>query len=372
MHRQALGAFALIAFFVVLSAAPAGAAGDGSAGNDRRISISGGIVVASGEVVNGPVVSVDGPVTVNGTVKDDVYVGDGRLIIRGKVTGNVLVVHGDILITGRVGDNVVALDGRITTRDGAHVSGDVVSRKAPDVASGTVSGDVKKLNVKNLFAGFLIAFLIYLWIAVTASVALLGFLFVLLFPRAADATAAAGRKFWRTVGWGALLGIVGPILAVLVLVTVIGIPFGLGMFSALNVLAPLGYVASSLIFGRLMVKGTSTGARIGAFFAGFGILRAAALLPGIGVIVWVLVCMYGLGALAQAAWRAGRRAPERAAEGPPDGPPAVPPPEPPSAAPDAAPDEQPPELVETTALAAGAPAPGDASAGEAPPEGAPD
>ena len=74
-------------------------------------------------------------------------------------------------------------------------------------------------------------------------------------------------------------------------------------------LAPLGYVASSLILGRLMVKGTSTGARIGAFFAGFGILRAAALIPGIGFIVWFLVCIYGLGALTQAAWR--RRATPR-------------------------------------------------------------
>ncbi len=114
------------------------------------------------------------------------------------------------------------------------------------------------------------------------------------------------------------------------LVTIVGIPFGLGMLSALNVLAPLGYVASSLILGRLMVKGTSTGARIGAFFAGFGILRAVALLPGIGVIAWFLVCIYGLGALTQAAWRAGRvapaspspAAPKPSPEPPPERPPA--------------------------------------------------
>jgi hypothetical protein len=176
-----------------------------------------------------------------------------------------------------------------------------------------------------LFGGILFVFLVYLWIAVTLSVALLGFLFVLLFPRAADATAAAGRRFWPTVGWGALIGIVGPILAVLVLVTIVGIPFGLGMLSALNVLAPLGYVASSLILGRLMVKGTSTGGRIGAFFAGFGILRAAALIPAIGAIVWVLVCIYGLGALTQAAWRAGRGSPaEPAPEPSPEPEPPVP------------------------------------------------
>jgi len=307
--RRPIAVFGFAAVILVMLAAPAAAARDGALRSDRRISISGSIVVASGEVVDGPVVSFDGPVTVNGTVDDGVFVGDGRLTIRGHVTGSVLVVHGDVLITGRVDDDVVALDGRITTRAGARVDGDVRSRRAPDVAPGTVTGEVKKLNIQNLFGGVLVVFLIYLWIAVTVCVALLGFLFVLLFPRAADATVAAGRKFWPTVGWGALVGIVGPFLALLVLVTIIGIPFGLGMLSALNVLAPLGYVASSLILGRLMVKGTSTGARIGAFFAGFGILRAVALIPGIGVIAWFLVCIYGVGALTQAAWRAGHGAP---------------------------------------------------------------
>ena len=318
MPCKSLAALALSVVVLAGFAAPAGAATvDRPLRDDRRISITGGEVVVEGDVVNGPVVSFDGPVVVNGTVTDDVYVGNGRLDIGGEVTGDVLVVHGDVLITGRVGGDVIALDGRITTRDGARVNGDVRSREEPHVASGTVRGDVKKLNVANLFGGVLLLFLIFLWIAVTVSVALFGLLFVLLFPRAADATAAAGRRFWPTLGWGALIGIVGPILGVLVLVTLVGIPFGLGILSAFNVLAPLGYVASSLILGRVMVKGTSTGGRIGAFFAGFGILRAAALIPGIGFIVWFLACLYGLGALVQAAWRAGRQGPESPGIAPP-------------------------------------------------------
>ena len=324
--RKLLGAFGLAAVICVTFASPAGAARDGSLDTDRRINVTGGVVVAEGEVVNGPVVSIDGPAIIDGTVDDDVYVGNGRLDIRGQVTGDVLVVHGNILVTGRVGGDVIALDGRITTRAGARVNGDVRSREKPNVAPGTVRGDVKKLNVGNLFAGFLVAFLIYLWIAVTVSVAILGLLFVLAFPRAADVTVVAGRRFWPTVGWGALVGIAGPIFGVLVLATIVGIPLGLGILSALNVLAPLGYVASSLILGRLMVKGTGTGARIGAFFAGFGILRAAALIPGIGFLVWFVVCLYGLGALTQAAWRAGRAretevpsAPPRAEGAPPTG-----------------------------------------------------
>ena len=312
MHRRLLAGLALILAVFAALAAPVSAGGgpDRPPRSDRRISVSGGVYIVQGEVVKGPLVSIEGPVTIDGTVRDNVFVVSGRLEIRGRVTGDVLVLNGNVLITGRVGSDVIALDGRITTRPGAQVNGDVKSRQEPNVAPGTVRGDVKKLNVGNLLGGFLMVFLIFLWVAVTVSIALLGFLFVLLFPRAADATVAAGRRFWPTLGWGALIGIAGPIVGVLVLVTVVGIPFGLGTLSALNVLAPLGYVASSLILGRRMVKGTSNGARIGAFFAGFGILRAAALLPILGFLVWFLVCIYGLGALAQAAWRAGHPAPE--------------------------------------------------------------
>jgi cytoskeletal protein CcmA (bactofilin family) len=305
MRRYVLVAFALILGANVVLASPAEAGRRQSSEDDRRITVTGDITVSENQLVNGPVVSFDGDVLVDGTVDGGVFVGNGNAEINGRVTGRVFVAHGNVLITGRVGDDVTAADGRVTVRSGARVLGDVVSRQQANVAPGTVSGDVKKLNLRNLFTSFLIVFLIGLWIAVTVSVAILGLVFLLVFPRAADAAVEAGRRFWPSVGWGALVGIVGPILAVAVLFTVIGLPLGFGMLSGLNVLAPLGYVAASLVFGRLMVKGTSTGARIGAFFAGFGILRGVALIPGIGFIVWFLVSIYGIGALTIAAWRAG-------------------------------------------------------------------
>jgi len=132
---------------------------------------------------------------------------------------------------------------------------------------------------------------------------------------------AAGRRFWPTLGWGALISVVGVLLAALFLVTIVGIPFGLGMLSALNVLAPLGYVASSLILGRLMVKSPTAGGRIGAFFAGFAILRVAALIPGLGFLVSFLACIFGVGALWRAAWAAGHRGPETVAVAPGEAPP---------------------------------------------------
>ncbi len=72
------------------------------------------------------------------------------------------------------------------------------------------------------------------------------------------------------------------------------------------------------------MKGRSNRARLGAFFAGFGILRLIALIPGLGLIVWFVVCIYGIGAVSMAAWYGGHELR--------DAPPADPPPPPEAAA----------------------------------------
>src|SRR5262245_18736404 len=84
---------------ISLSATPAMAGSSGSTSSDRRISLSGDITVARGEVVTGPVATVDGSVHVRGTVTDYVVVGDGDLVVSGRVTRDVVVVHGDARIT---------------------------------------------------------------------------------------------------------------------------------------------------------------------------------------------------------------------------------------------------------------------------------
>ena len=195
---------------------------------------------------------------------------------------------------------------------------------------------MKRVDLEGIFTGLIIGFLAYLWLATTISIAVLGLLFVGLFPRAADTSAAAGKRVSASFGWGALVGVVGPFAVVLVLASIIGIPLGIGLLAALNILAPLGYVTTALILGRLWVSGTTTGARIGAFFAGFGILRLLALLPGVGLLVWFVACVYGIGALSMAAWYGGRRPPRDELPPAPTEPPALEPP----------PTETPTETVE--------------------------
>jgi hypothetical protein len=263
-------------------------------------------------------------VRIEGRVNGAVYVGRGDLRIDGRVTGDVLVLDGDTLITGRVGGSVTVLSGKATVRPGAVVQGDVASRTAPAAARGTVQGHAERLDINSLFAGFVVVILVVLWVAVTLSTAILGLLFVWLFPRAADAVVVAGRRVWSSFFLGLFVGVIALLLGLAIMASVVGIPLGFAVLGTLAVLTPLGYVASALIFGRLMVHGPGTGGRIGAFFAGFGILRFGALVPGLGFVIGFFFATYGFGAVIIAAWRAGRRSfgvdelqPEYAATPPP-------------------------------------------------------
>ena len=56
--------------------------------------------------------------------------------------------------------------------------------------------------------------------------------------------------------------------------------------------------------GRAIVRPPTS--RLLAFLAGWGILRAVALVPGLGALAWFGATVFGLGALTVALWRSRR------------------------------------------------------------------
>ena len=95
-----------------------------------------------------------------------------------------------------------------------------------------------------------------------------------------------------------------PIVAVIALITIVGIPFGLGLLGALGLIHAIAYVVGALWLGRFMVKEPKSA--IGAFFAGWAILRVIALIPGVGVLGWIVAVVIGGGAITIALFRSGR------------------------------------------------------------------
>jgi hypothetical protein len=260
---------------------------------------SGDLVVLSGDVV----VRRD-------ESSGDVVVIHGSARIAGVVRGDVVVVDGPIVISGLVRGDLVALDGGVTLLSGAHVTGDVtVARGGLVVQVGAlIGGRVHRGGLAFLSPSKLVTKLGF-WIGISVSTLLLGLLLILLAPRAGDAVARAGRDaVGASIGWGALAVFGLPVLAVLLLVSLVGLPFGLGLLLALALLYSIGYAYAGIVVGRLLVRPSRHGGPrlVSAFLAGWVILRAVGFVPLLGGITWFLAAWYGLGAATVAVWRARR------------------------------------------------------------------
>jgi cytoskeletal protein CcmA (bactofilin family) len=271
---------AFCASLVLVLGSPASA--QEGAGEDHVV-LTGGLVVAEGETVKTAVV-FNGPVRIEGTVSQSLVVFNGRTEI-----------------SGTVDEDVVVFNGRVTVRSGAEVGGDLFSREDAEIEDGaTVRGDVGAVPTRFDFEDTWFPGRIAWWIGYTVSTLVLGFLLLLFAPRLDDAIVGAFRnRRGASIGFGIALFFLIPIAAVLLLVTIVGIPLGLFVLLALALLYTVGYVAGAHALGRMLVKRTSSA--LPAFLAGLGILRLIAFVPILGGVTWLVASVVGLGILGVAA-----------------------------------------------------------------------
>ena len=280
MVALSMRAAAVLTLSLLLAVLPAGAAAAASRDADDRFVVKGPLAIGKGDTA-GDVVVLDGPVTVAGRVRGDLVVVSGGLTIRGRVDGDVFTVadRARLAPTARVGGDL-----------GYSSKRPVVPRRA------RVGGEVKRLDPEKLGAPLGAGVALGLWLAVSVSTLVLGLLLLWLGPRAADAAHDAARtRLGASLGFGLLLFFGIPILAVLALVTIVGIPLGAGLLLALLPLYALAYTTSAWLLGRRLL-GPPRG-RVVSFLAGLAILRLIALVPFLSGLVWFVATVLGLGAL---------------------------------------------------------------------------
>ena len=245
----------------------------------------------------------------------DLVVFHGSSSVDGTVSGSLTAFDAPVTVSGRVDGDVVVFNGRVELASGANVTGDVVSRDDPIVASGaTIGGTTRRVQTNVNWEGFGWAGRLAWWLAVSVSTLLIGLVMLWLIGRGATRLEDTGRTaIGPSIGWGLLAFFGLPILAVLALVTIVGIPLGLGVLAALALIYTLGYTATGWLVGRRILRGRT--AWVVAFLLGWGILRALALIPIVGGLIWFVAVVVGLGALTVTIWRArstGRAAPAAA------------------------------------------------------------
>jgi hypothetical protein len=289
----------LFAALALVLAFPGVAAAD-DRDDDTIVVITGGAIVAEGETVDGVVV-VDGPVRIDGTVDGDVLVVSGDTEISGEVTGDVTVLAEPAVINS-----------------GARIGGDLrYGDEEPEIASGAqVDGEISDEDWSDLSPAGFIGWAVF-WFALALSSLALGLLLLLIAPRAADAAYRQARYgAWESAAAGIAIFILLPILAVLALATLVGLPLGLGVLLALLPLGAIAYVTTLWAVGRALVKPPR--GRVVAFLAGWAIFSALALVPVLGILAWLAATVFGLGVLGMALWRA--RSPAAPPAPPPEAP----------------------------------------------------
>jgi hypothetical protein len=292
------GAFVLS----LLTALPASAQDGPDFDENDQIVLTGRLEIASDETVDTASI-LNGPALIEGTVRESVFVLNGDAEISGTVNEDVVVVNGDVVI-----------------RSSAEIGGDLVTQRTPQIEDGaTIRGSTS--NIATRFDVELVgaAGRFVWWLGYSVSVLILGLLLLLFAPALDEAVRAAARlRLGSSIGWGVALFLLLPIVAVILMVTVVGLPLGLFVLLGLALIYTLGYTMAPIAVGAMVMK--SSPSRFVVFLVGWVILRALALIPVLGGVLWLVASAWGLGLLAVAI-RSGRTAEPMTA-------PAVPPPPP--------------------------------------------
>ena len=301
MYRTQVVRAAIVALLAVLLGA-----GSASAATDHVV-ITGGVVVPARQTAG------------------DVVVLDGTVTIAGHVTGDVVSVAGPVRLSGRVDGDLIAVSDRAFLRSTARVGGDLrYGDETPVLARGArVDGKISNEDWADSANGWGWVSALGWWLAVSVSTLIVGVLLVWLAPGALYAAErAVSERLGATVGWGVVIAIGFPVLAVLALITLVGIPFGVALLLAAIPVLVVAYATAAWTVGRRVLRNRSA-SPWAALFAGWGILRVLALIPIAGALVGLVATVVGLGARAVALGRARRPgAPAATPEAPAPGPPA--------------------------------------------------
>ncbi|MDD3927249.1 MAG: hypothetical protein PHT33_11395, partial [bacterium] len=280
---------------------------NGRAGDDIRV--AGGTVNINSPVRDDLVVA-GGTVTVSGAgIGGDVLVWGGNTNLSAPVTGNVMGSVGNLAIYSRIGGSVNVNTSMLTLGPGAVVAGDLIytsSKEATINPNARVTGQIRRNQPpqprqdgrRDGGIGGLLLFL--LWSALATIVT--GLVLVYLFPRfSSGVVEITWRRFWRSLGIGFLVLVVTPIAAIILLMTVIGIPLGLILLAGWMITLYLAKVFAAIFLGWLvlyLLRNRRATSLIWALLLGAFLYELIQLIPIVGWIFLFGLFLASLGALA--------------------------------------------------------------------------
>ena len=330
---------------------------DGTVNGDTYI--AGSRVDVSG-TVNGDLVVAGGQVNIDGTINGDILVAGGQVTVRGSASQNLRVIGGNVLILGSVGRNVSVIGGTITVDSRAKISGNAAfaggnvelltevknlsltagsatigSEVLGNVSAGagslylsqnakidgnldywsqematinrgaTVSGSVTfhktqaSRNYRQTSEETVGAVGSFIGIVSFIGSLILGLLVLWLMPNYSKKTAdLVTGKFWLSLLTGFIILVIVPILALILMITLVGFPVALYLIFAYLLFIYTAKIFVALAIGCFISERFKW--KLGiywVFVAGLILYYILGIIPLLGFFVKLIALLTGLGAL---------------------------------------------------------------------------
>lgn len=255
--------------------------------------------VAGGQVDIGP----------SATIEGNLSSGGGQVNLQGSVNGYVQVAGGRVLIDAAVGGDVDAASGHVELGPRARIAGKLRYRSAEDLKrdpAATVAGGIERLAMSageghrgDRHAGYRGVGLFWMLGLMLLAAVLLASL-----PRFYDGVATTlQQRPGGSLLAGFVLLVCVPAAALILLITIIGVPLGLLLIALYLAVLPVAYVSAGIVLGGLALRRYRSaqagliGWRIGAALLGVLLLGLLGWIPWIGAAIGFAALLAGLGAL---------------------------------------------------------------------------
>lgn len=274
-------------------------------------------------IVRGDLHAAGGTISIerDAQVQGDAAVAGGNIDVEGSVLGGLRAFGGRVELNAAVGGDVEVAAEDIRIGPDARIGGRVLYRSPnrPAVAEGAiVVGGLEKrervwrsVSPESGVGRIVTGVVRTLWFT---GALLLGAVLVAILPAFTREAAATVRSDpLPSIGLGAALLLAVPILAVLLFITIIGIPLGFAVLLGYGLLLMLGYLTAALSVGDWVLararpgEATATGWRILFLLLALVAIALARLVPWVGDLAVFVLFLAGLGAFALRSMRGYRR-----------------------------------------------------------------
>jgi hypothetical protein len=240
-------------------------------------------------------------------VLEGLAAGAQYLWMSGTVHGRTYLFGEEVRLDGVIDGDVSVYCRSLWLGGSARVSGtlkyyaDAPAQIAPGAQVGSITRlSSKEFGVKNPRRGvwekFTSDFLSKISLALT--LLLLGTFLVAVLPAPAGRYAAAiGSKFWPNLGWGLLLSIGVPLLSLLLMLTLLGIPLGILLLILYGLAFILAHLGAGYSLGGIIFKNYAPRHPVPVFLLGYAILAGLGFIPVLGIVVTWLAIFLGMGGL---------------------------------------------------------------------------